>query len=152
ESLALPGFSWPPAPAWSDWPHFLALLREARELVGGTAGEDDPWVRLVRGRAYALLDKTKEADGEFRRASRRLGGVEVWLVRGGVHAGLGQHGPALAAFDRAVAAGEEDPRPWVARGHYHLERGQDAKADADLARAAGVPARAGRAKGDLTPF
>jgi Flp pilus assembly protein TadD len=149
DSLSLPGFSWPPASAaagWSDWPHYLGPLREARQLVRGTAGEDEPWFRLVRARAYALLDRPKQAEREFRHASLQPGEVEAWLVRGRAHVRLGQHGPALAAFDRAVEAGQEDPRAWVARGRYHLERGRDAKADADFARAAAL------AKGDLTPF
>ncbi len=145
-SPSLPGLSWPPAAGWEDWPHFLALLREARGQVRGK-GAGDPWVGLVRGRAFALLGREKDADEEFARAERAgSGGVEGWMVRGLARAQFGDHGRAVAAFDRAVEGAGPDPRPWIVRGRYHLERGQDAKADADLARAAVL------AKGDPRPF
>src|SRR6516164_8954260 len=53
---------------WRDWLVFQILRREAHELIDGSPLPDDPWQRLLRGRAYAHLGLKEKAERDFEAA------------------------------------------------------------------------------------
>ncbi|MBI1917216.1 MAG: protein kinase [Planctomycetes bacterium] len=126
-----------PTSHWVYWAVPQILYREAKELIEGKPAPDDPWLRLLRGRAYAKVGKSDKAEIQFQAAvAAAPKDAQVWLARGKVFAQLGQHDRAEADFAKVLELKPDDPQLWIERGRYFAERGQHQKADAHFAKAA----------------
>jgi serine/threonine protein kinase/Tfp pilus assembly protein PilF len=135
------------APSWHVVACYQVLRREAGQLIEGAIAALQPFMHIHRGRAYAKLGLTAEAEAEFARAvAARPDDASVWLARGRAFVQIGQLDRAMADFARAEGLAANGPRPWVLQGRFLAERGRRVEADVAYARAADI------AKGDVTPF
>jgi tetratricopeptide (TPR) repeat protein len=98
DSLLLPWYPW-----WRNWAGFQIVRHEAKELIEGSPVPDDPWLRLLRGRAYAKLGLPEKADSDFQAAvAVNPKDPEIWRARSKVFAQLGQTDRAKADFAKAM--------------------------------------------------
>jgi serine/threonine protein kinase/tetratricopeptide (TPR) repeat protein len=142
DALILPPMQW-------NWAAFQYLRREAHELIDGgeRAGNvsdrnsvmDDPWLHLLRARAYYKLGFREKAEKELQAAvAGNPKDPRFWSARAGLFAQLGQFKRAETDFAKMTEGNPDDCRPWIARGRYFIEHGQPQKADADFAKGASL--------------
>jgi tetratricopeptide (TPR) repeat protein len=115
---------------------FVALRREAHEVINGRPPED-PWWLLYKARLFARLERDAAAEELFAKAvALRPDDPAVWLARGQVFTQLGRADRAEADFTKATELKGTDPEPFIAAGRAFAERGDHARADRLFTRAA----------------
>src|SRR5262249_50850038 len=87
---------------WRDWYGVLLLPEKAESLIEGKPAPLNPWLRLVRGRAYAMLGHPEKAEPEFDAAvAEHPNDPVLRRARGRVFAELGWEDHANADFAKA---------------------------------------------------
>jgi serine/threonine protein kinase/Flp pilus assembly protein TadD len=115
---------------------FVALRREAHEVISGRPPED-PWWLLYKARLLARLERDAAAEELFARAvALRPDDPAVWLARGQVFIQLGRADRAEADFTKATDLKGTDPRPFIDAGRTFAALGDHARADRLFTRAA----------------
>jgi choice-of-anchor C domain-containing protein len=110
--------------AWSDWPTFEVLLREASVLIAGAPPLEDAYDRAHQNLLYSQLGEREKADAAWKAAVQMAPhDPALWLARGRTFAQLGQHAKADADFAKAATLTPEEldrfPQSgWWAIGPY----------------------------------
>jgi tetratricopeptide (TPR) repeat protein/serine/threonine protein kinase len=90
------------------WAFFLGLRQEAIAAVTGQPAPADPWLHLHRGRVYAKLGETEQAEAELQAAVKaRPDDPRILLSRSRIYARLGKDQEARADRGRALQLAEE---------------------------------------------
>ncbi|HUG89691.1 MAG TPA: hypothetical protein VML55_02585, partial [Planctomycetaceae bacterium] len=122
---------------WWEFTAPVLLRREAWRVIDGSKAPDEAWLRLIEARADHLLGDTARRDEQLAAADSR--DVDVWVARARLAGDFDPTGQsAEAAWQRVVDLAGDDPLPWIQRGRWYAEHGQQEKADADFAKAAGL--------------
>ncbi|HZN36562.1 MAG TPA: protein kinase, partial [Pirellulaceae bacterium] len=115
----------------------VLLRREAWRLIDGQTVPEEAWLRLMEARAAHLLGDSAKRDEQLAAADSR--DSNVWLARARLTEEWGQlDQSAEVAWQRAIDAAPADPVPWIHRGRWCIQRGEQVKADADFAKAAAL--------------
>lgn len=128
-----PVFTW----EWWDLVQFEALRREARAVVAGMTGSDEPRLQLRVALAKHRMNQPEDAEAAFQAAVAASPQTPaLYEARARAFAQIGLHDRAESDFDRAIAMRTDDPRPRIDRGRYFAGRGKSREAAADFDRAA----------------
>ncbi len=127
-----------PTENWHELIHVQALRREALRLIQGREPGDDPWQPLIQARGYRLIGEMEQADRELA-AAATTGDPDIWMARARLLSQWDDQERSVAAdWQKTVELASDDPSPWIQRGRWYAERGEQAKADADFANAASL--------------
>ena len=129
-----------PQPDWNELAYFQALRREACRLIRPGEPFSDPWQRLIQARGYRLIGELEKADEELEAAVADASkDTTFWMARANLLSLWNDpKRPAEPDWRRAVELAGDDPLPWILRGRWYAERGQQEKADVDFAKAASL--------------
>ncbi|HVC96591.1 MAG TPA: tetratricopeptide repeat protein [Pirellulales bacterium] len=122
--------AWLAAPAgsipiwWLDWMPCQLLYREAKTLIDGAPPEEDPRLWVVRGRAWAALEREDEAQACYRRAFKLApDDLAIHLAALPREADLDERTQELAGLERFLEQHPNQPaecRRALAQRHYDL--------------------------------
>ncbi len=126
---------------WWQFVYGQAMRQFAAEVLAeGQPVSDDPWPHLIQARGYRLIGENEKADAEIAAATAAVpDDPVVWKAI--AHLQESWESDSVAAhvsWSKAVEFAGNDPLLWIERGHRYVERGEQAKADADFAKAASL--------------
>jgi serine/threonine protein kinase/Flp pilus assembly protein TadD len=103
----------------------------------------DPWLHLIQARGHHLIGEKEQADGELAAATALAAkDSAVWLAITWLQDDWGKRAATVeVSWSRAVELAGNNPLPLIHRGRWYAERGEQAKADADFAKAASLRPR-----------
>lgn len=121
------------------WDEFCILLREAA-IIAGRPPADDPRLHLWRARSWLSFEEAGKAQAELRSAAVLApSDTRVWLAIARIQAESEiLADKALLSLNKTIELASNDPAPWIARGRWYAQRGEQEKADADYAKAASL--------------
>lgn len=129
--------------SWAQHAYFFILRRLAAEaLADGQPVPANPWVHLIQARGYHLIGEYDKADAEIAVATAAVpNDSELWMTIAHLHTEWNQPIAAQTAWDKVVENAGNDPLPWIQRGRWYAERGEQEKADENYAQAASLTPR-----------
>jgi serine/threonine protein kinase/Flp pilus assembly protein TadD len=113
---------------WFDWLECQLYYREAKLLIEGSAPANDPYLRVLRARAFAGLRKNSKAEIEYTAALKLLPDdpqvrLEAYRNRAYLFIRDRDWGQVAKAFAQASELGPNDLRLWQFRAISHLAAG-----------------------------
>ena len=121
------------------WDQQLTVRHDAWKARFGSAERMDPWLHLIQARDCRLLGDNEQAEAEIGAAtSAAPDDIEIWSARARLQDLWSAAAAAEASWAKAVELAGDNPLPWIHRGRWYTEHGQQEKADADFAQAASL--------------
>jgi serine/threonine protein kinase/tetratricopeptide (TPR) repeat protein len=124
----------------SAWAEDQAIRQAAWHEIHGPDSLRDSWQHLIQAGGYRLIGEMEKTDRELAAAvSATPDDPTIWRARARL---LTQWNDPVrspeADWQRAVELAGDDPLPWIDRGRWYAERGEQEKADADFKKAAAL--------------
>ena len=125
-----------------DWFHFAyaqVMRRTAIQAVDGESAGVDPWQHLIQARGYLLIGETELAEAELAAATAAApNDLDVLLARVRLLETSKGVERIEAEWQTLLDVAGDDPLPWIHRGRWYAQQGEQEKADADFAHAASL--------------
>ncbi len=140
-----------PVKFWRDWLGMQRFFREAHTLIEGSPPPEDPRLRIVRGRAFAVLGRQEQADDEYA-AAAKLGpdDPQIRFACFRFHVERGRPGTAETELAKVAELRPQDPQVHLDAFRVYADNSRSEQADAVHAKA--IQLRPDDVKIRLEPF